>query len=151
MTHIVRSHALLVALPREEAFFCFTPEGERDWAPGWDPRYHHPADGTLARGMVFTTGEGADHTIWTMVRHEPPQLVEYVRTTPASRTGTVLVQLAAEGAARTRVTVTYTLTSLNDEGGRVLAEMDDAKFRGFIESWEQMIAAAISRRAKVAG
>ena len=145
--HVVRSHSLLVALPPSDAFFYFTPEGERDWAPWWEPRYEHPADGRLARGMVFTTGEGADHTIWTVVRHEPPQVVEYVRTTPASRTGTVLVELAPEGNDRTRVTVTYSLTSLNADGDQVLAEMDDARFRGFIETWEQSIAAAISRSA----
>ena len=145
--HIVRTHSLVVALPPAQAFFYFTPEGERDWAPGWDPLYRHPTDGALQRGMVFTTGDGDDATIWTVIRHEPPASVEYVRTTPASRTGTVLVQLAAEGADRTRVTVTYSLTALNEEGNRLLAEMDEEKFRGFIAEWETAIAAAISRRA----
>ena len=154
MTHpdprpIVRSHSLVVARPLAEAFAFFTPEGERAWAEGWDPRYHHPAapgkdHPALERGLVFTTGSGAEHTIWTVVRLDPPNLVEYVRTTPASRTGTVLVQCSALGAGRTHVTVVYSLTSLTPEGEQVLRSLDEAAFRRFIESWEASIAKVIA-------
>jgi len=146
--HIVRSHSLVVEKPLAEAFDFFTPEGERAWAAGWEPRYHHPADGTLERGLVFTTGGGAEHTIWTVVRLDPPQLVEYIRTTPGSRTGTVLVQCTALGEARTRVTVVYSLTSLTSAGEKTLRELDEGAFRRFIESWEEAIAKAIARREK---
>ena len=142
--HIVRSHSLVVERPLAEAFECFTPEGERAWAKGWEPRYHHPEDGRLERGLVFTTGGGAEHTIWTVMRLDRPHLVEYVRTTPGSRTGTVLVQCTALGDSRTRATVVYSLTSLTEAGARVLREMDDAAFQRFIESWEQSIAEALA-------
>ena len=144
--HIVRSHSLVVEKPLAEAFAFFTPEGERAWAAGWEPRYHHPADGKLERGLVFTTGGGAEHTIWTVVRLDPPQLVEYIRTTPGSRTGTVLVQCAALGEVRTRVTVVYSLTSLAAAGERTLRDLDEGAFQRFIESWEEAIAKAIARR-----
>jgi len=144
--HIVRSHSLVVEKPLGEAFAFFTPDGERSWAAGWEPRYHHPSDGKLERGLVFTTGGGAEHTIWTVVRLDPPQLVEYIRTTPGSRTGTVLVQCAALGEARTRVTVVYSLTSLAAAGERTLRDLDEGAFQRFIESWEEAIAKAIARR-----
>jgi hypothetical protein len=144
---IERSHSLVVALPLAEAFAFFEPEGERAWAEGWDPVYHHPADGRAERGMVFATGEGEEHTLWTMIRHEPANgLVEYVRTTPASRTGIVLVQCSALDAARTRVTVVYTLTALTAQGNAKLREMDAARFAAYIESWETAIAQAIAKR-----
>jgi hypothetical protein len=144
--HITRSHSLVVERPATEAIQLFTPEGERAWAPGWDPQYRHPSDGNLERGMVFTTGRGDEHTIWTVIRCEPANgLMEYVRTTPGSRTGTVLVQCAPLEAARTRVTVVYSLTGLSDEGNRILRELDEARFRAFIASWEQAIAASFAR------
>src|SRR5690242_13132849 len=31
-----------VPLPPTEALELFTPEGERDWVPGWDPHHHSP-------------------------------------------------------------------------------------------------------------
>ena len=143
--HVVRSHSLVVEKPLAEAFAFFTPEGERAWADGWDPRYHHPEDGRLERGLVFTTGSGAEHTIWTVIRLDPPHLVEYVRTTPSSRTGTVLVQCSALGESRTRATVVYSLTSLTSAGDKVLKDLDEGAFGRFIESWEQSISKAIAR------
>jgi hypothetical protein len=142
--HVVRSHALTVEKPLAEAFTFFTPEGERSWAQGWDPRYHHPEDGRLERGLVFTTGGGAEHTDWTVVRLDPPNLVEYVRTTAGSRTGSVLVQCAALGNERTRATVVYSLTSLTSDGEKMLAALDDAAFERFIASWEESIAKAVA-------
>jgi hypothetical protein len=145
--HSERSHFLIVPLPLAEAFALFEPEGERLWAEGWDPRYHFPDDGRARRGMVFTTGHGGEHTIWTLIRHEPANgLVEYVRTTPGSRTGTVLVHCTALDATRTRVNVAYTLTALTPEGNTTLREMDEARFRAFIESWAEAIAQGLARR-----
>ena len=144
---IERSHALVVELPLAEAFTWFEPEGERAWAEGWDPRYHHPSDGRAERGMVFTTGHGGELTLWTMIRHEPANgLVEYVRSTPGSRTGTVLVQCSALDERRTRVTIVYTLTAITPEGNEVLRAMGEERFRIYIESWEAAIAKAIAKR-----
>ena len=146
--HIVRSHSLVVDLPSAEAVQLFTPEGERAWAPGWDPQYRHPLDGRLERGTVFTTGRGDEHTIWTVIRCEPQAgLMEYVRTTPASRTGTVLVQCAPLDERRTRVTVVYALTALSQGGNATLRELDEARFRAFIESWERSIAEWLAKKA----
>ena len=139
--HIVRSHGFVVERPIEHAIELFTPEGERAWAPGWDPTYLHPADGRTERGMVFTTGHNNEHTLWTMTRHEPAAgVVEYQRITPGSRMGSVLVQCEALDSARTRVTVTYTLTALTEDGNRMLREIDTAAFRAFIGDWERAIA-----------
>ena len=143
--NIVRSHALTVELPLTEAFDYFTPEGERAWAKGWEPKYLYPPDGELVLGLVFTTGEEAESTIWMMTRFEPPNLVEYQRVTPGSRTGQVLVQCSPLSERRTRATVMYTLTALSEDGNRVLREMDHARFGDFIASWEEAIAAAVAK------
>ncbi len=146
--HTVRSHAITLDIAFERAFSFFEPEGERAWAMGWDPVYLHPADGRPERGMVFTTGEGDEATIWTVMRYEPSAgLVEYSRVTPASRAGSVLVHCSALGDGRTRVTVVYTLTALTEHGNRVLREMDEARYRLFIEGWAE----AIGRATAAAG
>ena len=141
-----RSHWFVVELPLAEAFKLFEPEGERAWAEGWEPRYLHPADGRAEAGMVFTTGEGEEATIWTLARHEPAAgLVEYVRVTPASRVAVVLVQCASLGPSRTRVTVAYTFTGLAESGNAYIRQMDQARFAAFIESWERSIAPLVGR------
>jgi hypothetical protein len=144
--HIERSHAFVLELPLERAFGLFEPEGERLWAKGWDPRYLHPAGaGTAARGMVFRTGHGGEETLWIISRHEPEAgLVEYVRATPGSRIGTVLVQCARLDAARTRVTVVYALTALSESGNATLRSLDAPAYEAFIRSWEEAIRSAIA-------
>ncbi len=138
--YIERSHSFVVAMPMRQAFPLFEPEGERRWAQGWLPTYLQPADGRATRGMVFTTSHGEEETIWMMVRHEPAAgLVEYVRTTPGSRTGRVLVQCAALDAVRTRVTVIYALTGLSEAGNARLRELDEANYRSYIETWAEAI------------
>ncbi|HET7730824.1 MAG TPA: hypothetical protein VFK48_12405 [Usitatibacter sp.] len=145
--HAVRSHTIVVPLPMAEAFRLFEPEGERAWAEGWEPRYRHPPDGHAERGMVFTTGHGGEETIWTMIRHEPEAgVVEYVRTTPGSRTATVLVQCLQFNERLTRVTVIYAMTGLTEAGNAAIRELDENEFRRYIESWESAIAKALAKR-----
>ena len=142
---LVRTHHFELPMAPREAFHFFTPEGERAWAKGWEPRYLHPADGRTAAGMVFTTGHGGEETLWTMTRHEPESgVAEYLRVTPGSRMGTVRVQCSELGSGQTRVAVTYALTALSEEGNATLRALDRASYESFIESWESSIRAAIT-------
>ena len=137
---IERRGEFVLEMPVDRALRLFEPEGERSWAEGWNPTYLAPAEGRTERGMVFTTGHGDEATLWLMTRYEPEAgVVEYVRATPGSRIGTVLVRCTAEGAARTRVSVAYCLTALSEAGNRVLAELDEAAYAAYIDSWAQAI------------
>ena len=52
------SHGLTVDRTIADAISHFTPRGEEQWLPGWEPVYLSPASGQTEEGMVFTTGEG---------------------------------------------------------------------------------------------
>ena len=139
---VVRTHHFELPLAPREAFDYFTPEGERAWAKGWEPRYLHPADGRATAGMVFTTGHGGEETLWTMTRHEPEAgVVEYLRVTPGSRMGSVRVQ-CSQALGGTRVTVTYALTALTPRGNETLRALDGPAYEAFIESWKASIRSA---------
>ena len=141
----VRTHSFDIALPATEAFSFFTPEGERSWAPGWDPRYVYPRGPDPEKGTVFTTGEGAEKTLWLISRYEPAVgEVEYVRITPGNRLAIVHVHCAALDSSSTRVTVSYEYTGLSDAGNDYVRSMDEAAYREFIESWGEAIRAAIA-------
>ena len=143
-SRMVRTHHFDLPMPPAAALRYFTPEGERAWAQGWEPRYLHPADGRATAGMVFTTGQGGEETLWTMTRHEPEAgVVEYLRVTPGSRMGAVRVQ-CSEADAGTRVSVTYALTALTPAGNETLAALDAAAYEAFIGSWATSIREAIT-------
>lgn len=137
----VRSRSFTLSWPAERALGLFTPEGERAWAEGWNPEYIHPRDGRTEAGMVFVTRHGGD-TVWTMTRYDTAAgIVEYVRTTPGSRTAIVLVQCAPLAPGRTRVTVQYAMTGLSEAGDRyVRDEMSEASYGEMIEDWRAALA-----------
>ena len=146
--HVSRTHSFSLPLPLREAIVLFEPEGEKRYAEGWEPHYLAPASGKTVEGMVFTTGHGDEHTIWTLVRYQPQEgLVEYVRDTPGSRTGIVRVHCRAIDPQSTRVEVTYTLTALSESGNAHLRKFDEARYRAYVESWPAEIEkAGLTRR-----
>lgn len=140
--HVHARHTFIVDAPVDQAFMYFTPAGEELWVKGWHPRYVHPSDGRTEAGMVFTTGEGDDLTIWTMTDFDrSAHRSRYVRCTPATRTGIVEVCCSALDHARTEVTVSYRLTALNAAGSQVLEDFVGERFAAMIEDWGREIAA----------
>jgi hypothetical protein len=132
---------LTVDQPQAAALRLFTPEGERAWAPGWNPAFPAPQR-TEGRGAVFITGDGEDATTWVMVDQDE-RLVRYARFAPGATAGTVAVAVLDAEAARTRVRVSYDLTALGADGARWLEDFA-AGFNRYIAHWEKAIAAATS-------
>lgn len=125
-----------------EAFKLFTAAGERLWVPGWAPAILGPLP--QHPGLVFTTGTGADFTIWTVIDSDPAAgHVRYSRVTPGSRAGIVTVQVAAE-AAGTRVEVAYDLTALSPEGETALQALAADRFAEMMREWQRLATAMLA-------
>jgi len=120
--------ALTVPLAPAEAVHLFTPEGERAWAPGWDPAH--------ASETVFTTDHHA-HTIW-VITDETTTTRRYVCVTPGVHAGTVEVRCEADGE-QTRAHVTYDLAALGPEAD---LEAFAARYDAMLAEWERLIAEA---------
>ena len=125
---------LHVPLPPTEAIHLFTAEGERAWAPGWDPTNVSPT--------VFTTDHDHRHTIW-VITDETATTRRYARVTPGVHAGTVAVRCEPDGE-HTRAHVTYELAALGPH-----ADLDGfaARYAEMLAEWERLIAdaCAISR------
>jgi hypothetical protein len=136
----LRSHSFDLPMALSAAFPLFEPEGERAWAPGWDPKYVYPHDGRPQKGMVFVTDADAEETLWLVLRHDPGAgAVEYARVTPGNRVAIVRVQCEAIDKGSTRVNVSYEYTGLSDAGNGYVRSMDETRFRDFIKSWRAAI------------
>jgi hypothetical protein len=136
------SHRIVVDAPVDQAFMFFTPAGEELWVEGWKPTYIHPRDGRTESGMVFTTGQGDELTIWTMAEFDrKTHRSRYFRCTPASRTSIVAVRCTELDKTRTEVWVSYELTALNAAGERALEDFEGERFAAMIDEWARRIAA----------
>ncbi|NNC13817.1 SRPBCC family protein [Planctomonas sp. JC2975] len=164
-----RLHALVgrLQVPQTiaDAFVLFTPEGEREWAHGWDPHYpgepvgadHGSADVDAARrddtepGTVFETDAHGSRTTWIVTRRDRPRYISYARVTAGGWAGTVSVALAPfgdvseQGAVVTEVEVTYVLTALVQSAEGELQRFADG-YVEYLRSWERDIAGLVARR-----
>jgi hypothetical protein len=130
-----QSGTLHVPLPPAQAFDLFTAEGERLWAPGWDPE--------ILSETVFLTGHGGEETIWTIIEADRAAgRLCYARISPGVRAGTVRVQLSAEGTG-SRVEVSYDMTSLGPRGVEPVTKMDRDGFTTMLRDWEKFIGDAL--------
>lgn len=130
-----------VALPPEDAFRLFTPRGERDWAPGWEPSFPAPVTDDSEPGTVFETGGHGSATTWLVLSRQPGRLISYARVTPHDRAGTVTVTLE-EADGHSDVEVTYELTALTPGATAALGEFARG-YPAYLRSWQDAIAARI--------
>jgi hypothetical protein len=144
--HETRTATIVLRAQPQQAFPMFEPEGERAWAPGWDPRWLHPLDGRAREGAVFVTGAKGQETTWTITAHEPPARVRYSRVTPGVHAVTVDVRLRPRDPGETLAEITYTLTALTQAGNRAVQEMA-ARYEGWMVEWEHAINRALETAA----
>ena len=140
--HSAQSGIIYVPLPPDRAFDLFTAEGERLWAPGWDPK--------VLSETVFLTGHGGEETIWTIIEADRQTgRLCYSRVSPGVRAGTVRVNLDADGTG-SRVEVRYDMTALGPRCVEAVTKIDRAGFAAMLRDWERFIGEAIAANASLA-
>ena len=121
--------------PLARVFPLFTAQGERAWAPGWEP---HVLSGAEERGSAFTTFGSHGRTVtWVVTDYRPAEgRVSYARLVHDSNIGLVDVVCTEGRHGGTNVAVRYTLTPLSEVGKAFIAEfMTDESYTRMIEEW----------------
>jgi polyketide cyclase/dehydrase/lipid transport protein len=137
----VRSFRLEAPLAR--VFPLFTAEGERSWAPGWEPTI---LSGAVERGSAFATrAHSGIETTWIVADYRPAEgKVSYARLAQGSNIGLVDVTCTEERDG-TVVTVRYTLTGVSEQGRAFVREFLEAEhYTRMIEEWRVATSAALS-------
>ena len=138
--HIERRGMIELPIPAAEAFYYFTPEGERGWAADWDPSPIFPHDGSLRDEAVFRTAAHGEETVWMLLRHAPEAgEMTYLRLTPGSRVGVVTVSCRDSGDGRSITQMEYRMTALSEHGNHYLTEMSEERFEQYMRTWEEAI------------
>lgn len=146
MHHVVSTHTIHIDAPVDQCQRFFTPAGEELWVEGWQPTYLQPSDGSTRRGMVFTTGQGDEHTIWILADYgTQPHYARYMRVTPASRCAVVEVLCTPAASGGTAVSVTYSVTALHAGAAQSLSAYEGAAFRAMIDGWRSSIEQRLPR------
>jgi len=140
----VRSFRLEAPLAR--VLPLFTAEGERSWAPGWEPVI---LSGNVERGSSFVTrGHSGIETTWIVADYRPAEgRVSYARLAQGSNIGLVDVTCTAAEEGGTVVTVRYTLTGVSEQGRAFVREfLDPQHYAAMIDEWRVATSAALTKQ-----
>jgi hypothetical protein len=133
----------------DTAFPLFSPEGERDWVKGWDPRPVFPDRIVFSRDTVFKQGEAEEEAVWTIVDVDPQiHRAEYVRLAPASHTAHIVVRVEPLGPERSRVVVSYTVTAFGEHATSILDAFSESAYATKMRSWQEQISAYLEKHSK---
>lgn len=146
-TQIRRSGGFELECSADIAFPLFSPEGEREWVGGWNPKAVFPETIAFERDTVFRTGEGSDAAVWTILDVSwQAHRAEYVRTS-ASQTARIAVQVESVGPEKSRVSVSYILTAFGEANDSVLDSFSEAAFATRMRDWHERIENCLTARA----
>ncbi len=126
-----------------EAIGYFTPEGERDWAPGWDPTY---PEGTPSEelGTVFVTRHDDQETVWVVLGIDRETCTSaYSRHNVGNWAGTVRVRCEDRGADSCVVTVDYDTTVLPGGDPSILHHFEGSAYEEMMEHWATAVRSAL--------
>jgi hypothetical protein len=135
------SGAFELALGPERAGELFTPEGERSWVEGWDPRYPDPDADRTAPGTVFVTDREGAEVVWVITARERAAM-RYARFDQRGTFATVEVEWEPISERSTRVEVTYRSTAIRESGRAELARFA-AAYDEHLRSWREAIEASL--------
>jgi len=128
--------------PLARVFPLFTANGERAWAPGWEPRI---LSGGEERGSSFiTTAHNGSRVTWIVTDYRPAQgRVSYARLMQDSNMGLVDVS-CTQTRGGTDVSVRYTLTAVSEAGESFVAQfLEDEHYTRMIGEWQAATRAAL--------
>jgi hypothetical protein len=134
--------------PVQALFPLFSPEGEKQWAPGWD--YENIMGTTrLHEDYLFLTSthdHAATDAIWIVKKYEPEAYrVQYYKIEPHEKVGIIEVHCGQSGPRSSKVQVTYKYVGLSESGNRFVARFTKKDYKAFIEDWKRLIEAYFAK------
>ena len=125
----------------------FGPIREAEWAPGWSPRFIHPAIAAQREGVVFTTtGDHGRERLWMLTAYDVYNgRVEYVVMSPAFTVSEIKIRVAPDGKQRCKATIMYRRSALSPEGNDEVVKLDSHWSEEQRIHWEAAIDEALAK------
>jgi hypothetical protein len=121
--HTREQFEFIANAPVDVVWPLFGAEGERAWAPGWNPRFIWPAPATDKEGMVFRVAQGERTAVWVNTAFDQAaNRIQYVYVIPDIVVTVITLKLKETGRS-THVAVIYERTALAAAAGEVVSQM----------------------------
>jgi hypothetical protein len=143
---VVREGSFELNTSADKALLLFTPEGERAWVKGWDPKPVYPpqADVVFQANSVFRVDQAGEHSLWTIVEADLQEhIAEYIYVVEGERLSRVRVQIEALSEQHCRVRVHYVHTAISEKGLPFVTSVSEASYAQKMRDWHHILSAAI--------
>jgi hypothetical protein len=140
---ITRTHTITLNEEPGIVFSLFTPEEEKKWAPGWDFTLLYPQSGNIEKNFMFLTREH-DHAerqaLWIICNYKPlSYCIDFLRIEQGKKVGKIEIVCDDAGEGKTFAHVSYSYTSLSEEGNVFLESFTEDFYVDYISQWENAI------------
>jgi hypothetical protein len=143
---VVREGSFELDTSADKALLFFTPEGERAWVKGWDPKPVYPPQAAVVfqTNSVFRIDQDEERSLWTIVEADLHQhIAEYIYVVEGQRLSRVRVQIEPLGELHCRVRVHYVHTATSEKGLQFVASVTESFYAQNMRDWQRMVSAAI--------
>jgi hypothetical protein len=143
---VVREGSFELDASADKALLVFTPEGERTWVKGWNPKpVYPPQQGVMFKAnSVFRVDQDEEHSLWTIVEADSREHVaEYIYVVEGERLSRVRVQIEPLSERHCRVHVHYVHTAISEKGVEFVAGVTEEAYAKKMRDWQRMVSAAI--------
>ena len=152
LLHAERRFTVRVDAAPGVVFPLFGPIGEREWAPGWNPKIIFPADGSSpTKGSVFTTSDEDGEEIWLVTGYDAQNgFISYVAVLPGHVVTEIEVRVQKQCENKSIVEVTHRRIALSTAGNHFVSALSENAAR-HAAHWEHAINEALRKRRENAG
>ena len=143
---VVREGSFELDTSADRALQFFTPEGERAWVKGWDPKPMYPpqAGVMFKANSVFRVDQDGERSLWTIVEADLQEhIAEYIYVVEGERLSRVRVQIQPLSGEHCRVRVHYVHTATSEKGLRFVASVTEESYAQKMQDWHRLVSAAI--------
>jgi hypothetical protein len=136
--HTREQFSFVTQAPFEVAWPLFGAQGERAWAPDWNPEFIWPLAPVDQQGMVFKVAHGDRTAVWVNTALDrASKRIQYVYVIPDIVVTVISLRLEPTGRS-THVEVIYERTALGHSANDLVREMaQQDKVAG--EAWSRQI------------
>ena len=148
---VIRTGGFDLPCDAHTAFPLFSPEGEREWAPGWNPIAVYPETIAFTANTVFRLGQGSEESVWTILEADSQtHHAEYVRIAPASHAARISVKIEPVSPNRSHVIVSYAVTAFGEQTSAVLEPFSEGAYAQRMRDWQKQISTCLEIRERAA-
>ena len=143
---VVREGSFELDTSADKALPFFTPDGERIWVKGWDPKPLYPPQAGVAftANAVFRVDQDEERSLWTIVEADLERhIAEYIYVVEGERLSRVRVQIQPLGGKHCRVRVRYVHTATSEKGMQFVASVTEESYAQKMRDWQRLVSAAI--------